>query len=832
MGVNLSVTSQKFYNQFKNGETFSVNLADYTPNLTGSIMENVQYVQEVDISWGSSASAANPFTIVRADPIFTFTQASGNWLNDGWGVGDTGDITFFDNTTAGLKTYPFTVVSVDGTTLVLNIPAFLPADSAAALPIDLQGTTPLTASVYKFGLIENADPFAIQSLVSGNDQGYYSGSIGLPAVGPRSTAFQTGQRLGQYEDWRTGGMEFRYVSNPTPYIQRYEIKHEFTIVPFYLDGQLSNLQNGVIPTLLNGVSSLKYVFNPSFRSALSNPNGAKEFQYEQTLGSVAWFGENFNGFNNEYNIKSIAYADAVTLASADGLLVSSRTRVTITVENTTNPFTGLERYDTYISYLPSQAEYTNTKLTDLKDNFIYANTPNNEGTVLIGGANDIIKVTTASISSGDLVIVIDVEYSATQKAFLAGKVSAGPTRFLIGVGVGDDSLTSASSDRVVLLADVEEYDESADIPDLMAFDKFDIYAPNEQISGGNGTTSMISWNEDGLVVDYDFYIDTNKQAVLNSLDFKLVAYDPVTFQYSELDSFSFGVSSAIVSGGIQQIIETKLRGYDLEAGDQFNDMTITVGPNVGGLQHYTGRYAQKISWQDWLSNLNIDPVFFDATKPNDNLNFKASNYSLLNGYEIRFLVAANLTGVSTLAVTGDTDYIFPSPTVTVYDYDLDAENPSTPIFSCVIETFTADGLTNLGGAILTGADTLFRTTWTKDVGGPFTTLVDLWAFHRIEETQQAGYEIQETNTLTDSPSNTLLIPTTSNTRLDMDLVTGEVVTECLINGSNVKTGIGYNISARLHDDAFVILPKDKITSPLNEVKDTSGGAPESKEFSP
>ncbi|GAH06882.1 unnamed protein product, partial [marine sediment metagenome] len=128
-------------------------------------------------------------------------------------------------------------------------------------------------------------------------------------------------RLGQYEDWRTGTVKARFSQQVNDYIQKFEIEHEFTILPYYLDGELSNLQNNVIPPLLNGLNSLKYVFNPEFRTVLSNPNTAKSYDFDINLGSTAWFNENFNGFNSEYKVNSITYTEFGTANSADGLLI-------------------------------------------------------------------------------------------------------------------------------------------------------------------------------------------------------------------------------------------------------------------------------------------------------------------------------------------------------------------------------------------------------------------------------------------------------------------------------------------------------------------------------
>jgi len=179
---------------------------------------------------------------------------------------------------------------------------------------------------------------------------------------------------------------------------------------------------------------------------------------------------------------------------------------------------------------------------------------------------------------------------------------------------------------------------------------------------------------------------------------------------------------------------------------------------------------------------------------------------------------SNLSGTSDLGVGGITDYHILTAPITVYDYDLDGN--VIPEWSGTIETFNPLNLTDLDGAILTGQDTLFRITWVN-VNGAITDLTDITAIHRIEETDQNGYDIDEVGTLYSFPSNNRVIPKGGFTNLDMYLDSGNVITECLINGSRLNTGIGYNLSGKIEVESTVT-PNGKLMSPSNESKDTSG----------
>ena len=86
-------------------------------------------------------------------------------------------------------------------------------------------------------------------------------------------------------------------------------------------------------------------------------------------------------------------------------------------------------------------------------------------------------------------------------------------------------------------------------------------------------------------------------------------------------------------------------------------MKLETKENIAGFQYYEGVLGQKISWQDWIQNDNVDTVFFDNTKPNDNLNLKASNYSNLNDYSIRLALIMSVDGINDLGVSGTTEYL-------------------------------------------------------------------------------------------------------------------------------------------------------------------------------
>jgi hypothetical protein len=95
----------------------------------------------------------------------------------------------------------------------------------------------------------------------------------------------------------------------------------------------------------------------------------------------------------------------------------------------------------------------------------------------------------------------------------------------------------------------------------------------------------------------------------------------------------------------------------------------------------------------------------------------------------------------------------------------------------------------------------------------------MWGINRIEESNQLGFDITEMSSINVPAVNQLLKPSTG-TLLDMYLSGGNVVMDCLINGSLASAGVNYNLSSRINKSNTS--PFFKATSPNSIQKDTSG----------
>ena len=405
--------------------------------------------------------------------------------------------------------------------------------------------------------------------------------------------------LGQYNDFITGNCKVRYVQNSSGIFgvadaaQEFQLEHEFIINPWYVDGGLNDLINGVAPDYLLGTASLKYAYESDFREALSNPNNRIVAVSDKSLGSVAWFNENFNGFDNLYNIESVTYSDSATSNSSSALQITAKTKVEIVISKIGGSFTNGDKLGAYISYLPTANEYTNT-MTDMVHNFMYDNIFCIVGSSQQAGSG-IFTTAEAELVGSNVKLTVEVEYNTAQKLRL---FNTDEPNYVMGIQCGDVSIDSGDIDKVMLKI-VDGYVVGADIPDLIINEDLKIYPYDQRIGIDSGYTDLISWNEDGFTAKLGFGLDLSKQSFLNSLEVSVVAHNNLTNNFFILDNYVFPVANGVVSNGIQQFNITDTRGYELQSLSQYNIVSLITGNKI---QWTLKNYTQLL--QQWAMHLN------------------------------------------------------------------------------------------------------------------------------------------------------------------------------------------------------------------------------------
>ena len=815
--IESSLHSLSILNQHKNGETFADNTSDVTTDFVALIGEKVRAISQINLTWWSAAGYSDTWVI---GPGYILRQ-TGSFEDDGFLVGQsfqfytdwaqrftatqefTADI---DTITQNGKYLTFTVTggsqSTGGSTPIVE-------QTDQGIWIDLSATPAAApdALFFRFTLQPNGDSFSNVNISTLEAQGWYGAGL----TSTPSTLSPEGVQIG----WKTG--QCTAEKEATVYEKNhvtYKVTHDFTVFPFWEDGWYANIQAGTLPPLYQGGVSIAYRFEAELRHGLLQTTSAKVASFTGLQGITGFFGESFGGLQPDYSVGAATYTN-IAGDNVTAIQKNAKTTIAFTLKKTSSSFASGQKVGVYISYLPPASEYQNT-LTEFDTNLMYDNIFHTEGAAETAGTG-VLKRCEATLNAGDLHIEIDVEYTTDQR------LRIGTTDYYaVWVIVEDSGLTAPNSDRSVLMVDTLPYLIDSEITGLTTWNQLQFFQHEQDKDADTPLSSANVWNEDGLLVQFDFSIDTTKDAEITAITFELVAYNATTGDDFSLDSYPVDLSGVVVSQGVQQIEVDTTRGYILKDDDQFNLVQITTGPLSGDDQHYTGFFAQKVKWQDWLLNLGVNTVFYDNSEPNNNLNFLASNYSNLEGYEIRFRGIVETTGKDMNGSTGIGRDIGYSGDLDTFDYGVSDET-----WTATIYTLDPDTLTDLGGAILGSKNTLFRIIWNQTTSSSTT---DLYAIHRLQEAGAIVDNIQEMSSVNLPPPGQALIPKDGETLITLATVGSDIYSECLIDYTQIDPSKTYNLSGRV--ERFTAGPN--FTTAVNgcnlQITSTYSGTPTSIQY--
>ena len=775
----VSVNQQRWYTQFRNGDDFLSNPSDISKSFLGLAGEKVRGVFDISVEWYANATAVSPWNVQPS----SIALSSGVWSGFGFEVGQVFDCYALWSSNPTFQ-FQGEITSIDSNGQRINFNVLQGGAPAAAIESDFairatSAENALYSLQFDFGLLNSSETFNNISKISGNPQTFIGDDIGLGGL--RSTTPVPMSVVGNYNDWVTGSATAAYVSEDG-YVQHFQVVHEFHVAAFSDNRLLFWPELLTVPPAYSAFP-VRYSLRATFRefaTAVSNWQGT----FDDLGGNSRWYQD--NNSNQPFQIDSVAYVDNDTNDPVNSLTISERTNVEIRVSKKSGSFSAGQRFGLQVFFIETdEADFQNTQTTAV-ENFILDLAFHTEGGAAYTNANGVIRVLASAIDGGALVITAEIEYTLAQQQ----KAQGG--QYLLSVIIGEGAVPAFKFLRYNLIADVNGYADVNAIPFLCTFDTINFYEHNAIYPAGAKTSANL-WNEDGFLIEIPFALYLAQSAFLNRLDVKLVAYNTVTNTYFELDNYSFNTAAAIVSEGVQQISISNFRNYNLGRGSQFRSAKIETLAKVGDIQNYRCLIGQKVSWQDWIRNLDADTVFFDNAEPNNNLNYKASNYSGLENYEIRIRVEATVSGVDSLNRVVDGVSETTSGDLNIFDYNEDGQ--VTPVWSGVVKTF--DTLTNepLGVDILATRNTLFEVEWTNSTG-PVVSNTAQYAIHRIEILNDQGWQIEELSSVVQNPR-FFLDSTDGSGLLTLSVESGKLVSRCLIKSENIGNSEQYKLSARI-----------------------------------
>lgn len=790
----IQVLSRKYFSEWANGTSFSASTSDYGTHLKGSVGEKLKFVTSIRAVLISEATPTDSWTY---DNSGVLKRANGSFLDEGFHVGH--NIALIEHY-SGLYSGTPPAVTMTGVVLYVSDTEMQITISTGSLGVGtydnhaLVCTDPLDSLIFRYGIVENDEASSYLSPFSNDVQGFFFDGINTSS--PTTHTMNVEGGLSANKSWYSGLATCKWVSSSNPlslavnYIHEYEITQIFVINPVFVESFKSALDNGLTPDELIGSKSWKHVLSYELRYDLSNPNTSFKITDEKALGSVGWFGENYNGFDSIYSVSNVSYIDSVNSSSVDSLQLSRKTTISGSVNGT--GFTDTSKLGAYFFWGSPLAIYS-SKQSTFQDTFLWDSLiAEMTAGVYEGTASERIKrFKLTKISSTRVDFEIDIEFSTLEQSFInPDLLSEVFDNYFIGIQAGNTNTTDTSN-KAIIQADWKPFVINLDIDGLCRFENQRFYDHTMDTTLG-GFTDFKGWKQDGIVFGSNIILNKSENASLRAVNCRLIAYNTLTNDSFDIQKYSFNLSGIVnvtATPNYQQLSLNSSRGFKLKSTDNFNQVTLFFNTPSNNEQKISLLLGVKFDWQSWIKLAEADTIFYNASLDSNGLGRDASRYSLNNDYEIRLVVDADVSNDGILA----TRYSDMSPSLDIYGWGLEDDDPTE--YTALIETFDSDD-NDLGGAILENADTIMRVTWTPQSGST-TNFTDSYFIHRLESVNASSYnDINEFSSVISPLINNRLKPMIGETLLKVTDNGTNFVTECLIDYTKL-VGNQFNLSARM-----------------------------------
>jgi len=784
MASNFSVIENKFYNQIKNGIAFSNSLGQYTTSIKSNSGDVIKLVQTIELAVSVNLDETELMTISTLPFDATNAEIKANsidWFAEG--IYPSASI----RVERGGLSYNITVLNITGvgnTKLVIS-DANMTGMIAALGLTDLGEYSDLvfklisvpTHCIFKYKL--NPLTLAVpnyDSPLDDNEQSYYAKAI------PTSPTFETMAFLGGENGSSMAEVEIAYLTTYENYRHRFQINHIFKN-PYYVSGELTNIQEAIKPALLSGSNTLKY--DNYFEMGTSAYHNSIFNNYGLT-GDCGYFEENYNGNINNYTVENVV----ITNASATGKLESTETNtLTFDVVTTGTWNAGVGGVLSH-SKLPTLAEYQN-KTEAFDSIWLFDNIFNNESGA--AASSGIYTNFEFSITASDTISVsVDIDFSASQQLKISDT-----SYYALWFGIANEDLTDADLiDRVNLIIDVDRYSKNTDVANLITN-----YNPKfrEEFRGLSGVsyTNFNGGDGDLWSMEFPFQLDTTKEAQIVKAKFKIIAESSSDlFQVGNSIDFPIGLPLLSTDGTyVYQIINIDSNNL-LNIPEHAPLKTLEATINIPAVLPSTTQDAVfktgfQVPWRDWIENLNVPVSLYDATKPQNNRNNKTSNYSALSTYSIygvlELSISNNVEPVNTI-------YELYSDQSTIIDFD----SAGWVGFSGDVKLYDEDGVEV--SELEDGRDLIIKIECTHGSGvlSPQTLAAFVW----IEINGATASPSYLSSSFDYSSSENRLQPSdelgTGNTQyVEILSETNKVTLICKTNSDNLVAGLDYYIRGRL-----------------------------------
>jgi hypothetical protein len=431
--------------------------------------------------------------------------------------------------------------------------------------------------------------------------------------------------------------------------QRFKIIHTTVVTPIFRDVDYYDLVANIPPVYYDNVNCLKHSYQIESRYS-QYASGTSEIELcPAETGNSGWYNEVFNSF------PSCCYIDNVVFSSASGTLDLDGNLQTIEFDlNSTN--LGFFNSNTDMCFvfhkLPNDVSEYNKTTRNFADSFLYTNTffkddGNNYSPITLSTPMQTIRAITCTNITGEKVhIEISVLLEVIPIAIFNESFQP---RFMFSVITSDTQYTTASTqDKQCIMLQPYDFNVPVDTTGISATtDKF--LRQYEDVTDTGITTGITTFPNDQCCIISTFngnFTSANVGAVMPTIPIyikqKIVAKNTTTGDEFDLESVDWWFQNLTYSGGNLILNEVSQRPYNLPSPSIRKDLKV-ISNNGTSIEV---QFPFIMRWEYWIQLITSNTVFYDAAKPNNNINnewvhFQSLGYKLYHRTQMDYLVKSS-----------------------------------------------------------------------------------------------------------------------------------------------------------------------------------------------
>jgi hypothetical protein len=576
-----------------------------TDYLLGNVLNSVTATVEIAIGWFAFATSGskiqfaptsgypNPDEIIKCNSsLFTEFQL-GDTIDVSGTASNDGSYTIVDKISAN-------EIRV-GTSLTTEL-------SSTA---EIVGTTPITALNYFYNLIENANAPSYISQIDGSVQKYFAFDLDATDTSTVVNFVGVGDK-----SWQSGSATIK-GNGTDAYYQYFTITHNFLVIPYYVDGEYSDLIAGIKPYNFDNTNSLKYIAEFEGLYFKTDPNKKQTGAFVSNNGNVGWFDENFNTDLTNYSHTAIVHKTPTNITLPSVEISQNLNTFTFDVVNTTDSPFVLNTTPCILGFslLSDESDYTDATKTVEENFYIDRIETVVSDNIPVANGTYIENVNVEYISSSTVRVTGNFKFDASDVAYLS---ALSGKRYCVTFDVVDDALAIDVADRVTLLVDANELYIDTSNDGLIAFDT-DIVEMQDDTEVGVATTE--AFPTDAMVIRSIIAFDYEANTTFETITAKIIAENNSGDSF-DLDVFTFDLSTQPKVSDIMQINISQARPF-VPSGNSFMQNIIVKRRSdldAGNLYYYEIDFPILFRWEYWKALLGVNAAFFNTSLPNNGYN--------------------------------------------------------------------------------------------------------------------------------------------------------------------------------------------------------------------